>query len=192
MTESTPPPDQRWSDPAASQPAASQPAAPPPSYATTTGTTAVTTTERPALVTWGSITLIVLGALTILIGLLFLLGGAIFAGASGSDLESAGAPAGVGGMLGAFAGALIVIAIIVIAWGAVEIWAAVKAMAGRNWARITGMVLAGIAALFGLLGLFGTGQEGSNPVLSIVLLVANAFVVYAYATTGRWFASRSV
>lgn len=185
MTESTPPPDQRWSDPAAPEvPASSHPA---------TGTSE----PRPGRVTWGSITLIVLGALTAVLGVLALLGGAAVSNDPSILDDIAGLPAGFEEIAGT---ALIGIAIVFLVWGAAEIWVAIKALAGRNWARITGIVLACLGALFALLGILGSfgataaaQQEGGagGLILNVVLLAAYAFVIYAYATAGSWFKSRS-
>jgi len=165
LTESTPPPEQRWSDPTAPQVSAN-------AYSPA-GTAAE---PRPGLVTWGSITLIALGALTAVIGLVLLLGGAVIS----SDPR-----------------VLIGVAIVLLLWGAAEIWAAIKALAGRNWARITGIVLAGLGALFTFLGILGSlfavsADAGvSGLILNVALLAAYAFAIYAYATAGRWFSSRT-
>jgi len=188
MTESTPPPDQRWST---DEPTASDPARPPApastSYATPASTTAaVAPAGRPGLVTAGSITLIVLGALTVLIGVLSLLFGVLLAGGNAAEL----AP-GFEGMLGAFGGMLIFIAILVLVFGALEIWAGINALGGRSWARITGIVLSVIGAAMFVGGLFGARGDDANPILNIVFVAAYLFVVYALATGGRWFTARS-
>jgi hypothetical protein len=181
MTESTPPPDQRWStdEPAASDAArASTPAA---------STAAVVTQGRPGIVTAGSITLIVLGALGLLIGVALFLIGVGFAG----DDTIATAP-GVEGMLGAFGGMLIFAAILLILFGALQIWAGINALGGRGWARMTGLVLSVIGAALFVGGLFWAGAgEGANPILNIVVGAAYLFVIYALATGGRWFSARS-
>lgn len=188
MTESTRPPDQRWStdEPTAGDPAAAAPSA---SYATPApATTAVVPAGRPGMVTAGSVTLIVLGTLTILFGVLMLLGGALFAGAGVGD---AAAPPGFEGMMGAFAGMLIFIAILVLVFGALEAWAGINALGGRSWARITGIVLSVIGAALFVGGLFSSGAEGGSPVLNIIFLAAYAFVIFALATGGSWFSARS-
>lgn len=195
MTESTRPPDQRWSsdDPATRDPATTDPATAPPatSSAPTTSTTSTAVVEtrdgRPGLVTAGAITLIVLGVLTVLFSLLAFLGGALFAG-GGAD--GAAAPPGFEGMMGAFAGMLFFIAILVLVFGALQVWAGINALGGRSWARITGIVLAVIAAALFVGGLFTAGGEGSNPILNIVFIAAYAFVIFALASGGRWFSSR--
>ncbi|MEP7081395.1 MAG: hypothetical protein ABI841_00305 [Chloroflexota bacterium] len=195
MTESTRPPDQRWSndEPTAADPAA--PAAPPPaaapaSYAaSSTSTAVVEPVRRPGVVTAGSITLIVLGALTILFGVLFVLFSALFAGA-GAGGELAETP-GLGGMLGAFAGMLIFMAILVLLFGALQLWVGINALGGRSWARITGIVLSVIGAALFAGGLTSAGSEGSSPVLNIIFIAAYLFVIFAFATGGRWFGART-
>ena len=199
MTESTRPPDQRWSSDESTASDAEVPAAPPPpvapaststSYATSSSSTAVAEpVGRPGIVTAGSITLIVLGALSLLGGVLFMLGGALFAGAEGS--EALDVPPGLEGMAGAFAGMLIFIAILVLIYGALEIWAGINALGGRSWARITGIVLSVIGAALFIGGLLGATEEGANPVLNIIFIAAYLFVIYALATGGRWFGPRT-
>ena len=199
MTESNRPPDERWSsdEPAAADPVA--PAAPPPaaapvststSYATSSSSAAVVEpVGRPGIVTAGSITLIVLGALSLLGGVLFMLGGALFAGAD--DSAALDVPPGMEGMAGAFAGMLIFIAILVLIYGALEIWAGINALGGRSWARITGIVLSVIGAALFIGGLLTATEEGANPVLNIVFIAAYLFVIFALATGGRWFGPRT-
>ncbi|MGZ8475561.1 MAG: hypothetical protein ACXWWQ_04960 [Candidatus Limnocylindria bacterium] len=193
MTESNRPPDERWSsdEPAAAAPVA--PAAPvstPTSYATSSSSTAaVEPLRRPGIVTAGSITLIVLGALSLLGGVLFMLGGALFAGADAS--EALDVPPGLEGMAGAFAGMFIFIAILVLIYGALEIWAGINALGGRSWARITGIVLSVIGAALFIGGLLGATEEGANPVLNIVFVAAYVFVIVALAMGGSWFGRRT-
>ncbi len=188
MTESTPPQDQGWSD----RPATTGEAPPAATSWSTPSTTgpAVVTAERPGLVTGAGIVLIVMGVLTLIIGLFAMLGAAIFAGAAGSLGETADAPAGFGNMMGAFAGLIVVFVVLIVAWGVLQIVAGVKAMGGRNWARITGIVVAIIGALFALSGL-ANPDAGGGIVISIAIAAAYAFVVFALATSGRWFASRT-
>jgi hypothetical protein len=198
MTQS-PPPDQGWSDrPTTTDttdtapPASTQWSGP--------GTTAnAVVVERPGRVTAASIILIVLGALSVLFGLLALLGGALFAGAASDPSVQAEIP----GLPAAFAGIILVVAVILLAWGILEILSGAKALGGRNWARITGIVLSVIGLLLFVLGLLGsmgapqTGVEGAEAagptsmIINVVIAAAYAFVIWAFATSGRWFASRS-
>lgn len=144
--------------------------------------------ERPGTVTAAGITLIVLGVLTLLLGVILLIVGGLFAGAAGGMPESE-VPAGFGGMMGAFAGAIIVFMLIVIAFGVLQLVSGIQVLAGRSWARITGIVVAAIA---GLLALAGLGDsDGGGVIFSLVLVAANAFVIWALATTGPWFAARA-
>lgn len=190
MTESPPPPDQGWSDrPTSSEPA---PASWPPYAAPASTTTAVATAQRPGMVTAAGIILIVLGAITLLFGAIFLLGAAIFTGAAGSIGEATDAPAGAATLLGAAGGLLIVLAVLVLAWGVLDIVVGIKAMGGRSWARITGIVLGVIGALLSLGSLAGSLEGGvQGVIINIALAAAYAFVIFALATSGRWFAARS-
>lgn len=160
MTQATPPADPAWAS--AQQPALQ---------------------TRPGMVTAAGITLIVLGVLTMLLGLLLLLGAGLFAGAAGSIPETADMP-GMGGMFGAFAGAILIFTLIVLGFGALQLVSGVKALGGRAWARVTGIVVAIIA---GVLALAGIGSAEGGAVINIALVAANAFVVFALATSGPWF-----
>lgn len=142
--------------------------------------------ERPTTVTAAGITLIVLGALTLLVSLLLLIGVGLFAGVAGSIPESE-IPAGMGGLFGAFAGAIFVIMLIVAAFGVLQLVSGIQVLGGRNWARITGIVVAGIA---GLLALAGIGDP-EGMIFSLILVIANGFVIWALATAGPWFAARA-
>jgi hypothetical protein len=144
--------------------------------------------ERPGMVTTAAIVMIVLGVLIVLFGLLFMLAGAVFTGAQGTpELEGAGIPPGMAGVAGGF---LIGIAVIVLAIGILDIVAGAQVLSGKGWARITGIVLAVVLALFGLLGLFG-GGDPSGLIVSVILIAANVFIVWGLASGGRWFAARA-
>ncbi len=143
--------------------------------------------ERPTTVTAAGITLIVLGALTLLVSLLLLIGVGLFAGAAGSIPESE-VPAGFGGLFGAFAGAIFVIMLIVAAFGVLQLVSGIQVLGGRGWARVTGIVVAAIA---GLLALAGIGDP-EGMIFSLILVIANGFVIWALATSGPWFATRAV
>jgi hypothetical protein len=134
--------------------------------------------------------MIIVGALFALFGLIALLGAAFVGSIGGSAADQAGVPSG---MFGAFAGIIIVVAIILLAIAVLDIVAGIKVLSGRPWARITGIVVAIVLALFGLLGLAGSGSgtDAGSPIFGIVLLAANVFIVFALATTGRWFADRA-
>lgn len=141
---------------------------------------------RPGPVTAAGITLIVLGIITILLGLLLLVGVGLFAGAAGSAPEMTDMP-GMGGMLGAFAGAILVITLLIVAIGALQLVTGMSVLGGRAWARITGIVLGIIGGVFALAGI---GQDG-GVIVNVAFAIANGYVVYALATTGNWFTARS-
>jgi hypothetical protein len=142
--------------------------------------------ERPGLVTAAGITMIAIGALVVLLGLLFLLIGAVIGGAS-SQFESQ--VPGFSGVSGAVTGVVIVLAIIVLAIGIFEIFAGAKVLGGRSWARMTGIVL---AVLLGLIGLGSLGGGSDSVAFGLAWVVANAFVIWALVANGRWFGPRSV
>lgn len=158
-------------------PAAPPPAAPPP------------VAERPGIVTAAGVTLIVLSVLTLLLALILLIGVGLFAGAAGSMPDAAEIPAGFEGMFGAFAGAFLVFTLIVAAFGVLQLVSGIQVLGGRSWARVTGIVVAAIAGLLSLAGI-GGGDSG-GVVIGLALVAANAFVIWALATTGPWFAARS-
>jgi hypothetical protein len=142
--------------------------------------------ERPGMVTAAGITLIVLGALTLLISLFLLIGIGLFAGAAGSIPES-DMPAGFGGMMGAFAGMFFVLMLVVLAFGVLQLASGIKVLGGRSWARVTGIVVAAIAGLLAVSGL----ANSDGIIFSLILVAANGFVIWALLTTGPWFAARS-
>lgn len=143
--------------------------------------------QRPSIVTAAGITLIVLGILTLLLALILLVGVGLFAGAAGSIPES-DVP-GVGGMVGAFAGVVFLFMAIVAAFGIVQLVSGIQVLSGRSWARWAGIVVSAIAGLFALAGL--AGNDGGGVVLNLVMVGANAFAIWALATTGPWFESRA-
>jgi hypothetical protein len=191
MTQSTPPPDQGWSDrPATTTDATEAPPAPSAWPAASTGGTVVAPVARPGLVTAAGVVLIVLGVLTLVIGVFGIIGAAAFAGVAGSLGETADAPAGFGNMMGAFAGLVVVVVILVLAWGVLQIVAGAKSLSGRNWARITGIVVGVIGALLFLAGL--TNPDAGNGIfVNIAIAAAYVFVVIALAMGGSWFRARS-
>jgi hypothetical protein len=138
------------------------------------------------MVTAAGVVMIVLGALVILLGLLFLIGGA-FIGGAGSEIETE--VPGFSGMAGAVAGVIIVLAVIFLAFGILNIVAGANVLGGRGWARITGIVL---AIILGLLSLLGLGEDqGGGIIITLLLIAANAFIVWALVASGSWFAARA-
>jgi hypothetical protein len=188
MTYAPPPPGEPSSPPPAPPPAGAPPGAPPPGYqAGWVQPVAAAPSVRPTLVTAAGVTMIAVGAIIVLFGLLFLLAGAIIGGAA-SQIDTQ--MPGFGAMSGAVTGVVIVLAIILLAVGILDILAGAKVFSGRPWARMTGIVLAVILGLLGL-GSLGGGGDGGNVVLGLVWVAANAFIVFALATTGSWFGERA-
>ena len=111
---------------------------------------------RPGMVTGAGITMIVLGALIVLFGLIALIAGAFVGGAANQINNST---PGLGGMAGAFAGVIIVIAVIFLAFGILDIVAGANVLGGRSWARITGIVVAAVVGLLSLPGLFNGDRK---------------------------------
>lgn len=68
----------------------------------------------------------------------------------------------------------------------------IGALQGKNWGRITGIVVSVIVLLFLLLGLpaaLGSG-EASGMVFSLVLIVLYGLTIWALAKAGPYFAYR--
>lgn len=142
---------------------------------------------RPGMVTGAGITMIVLGALIVLLGLFAVIAGVFVGGAANAiNVQTPG----FGNLAGAVAGVIIVFALILLAIGILDIVAGANVLGGRQWARITGIVLAVILALFGLGSVAGNGSGNGGGVIGILMLLANIFIVWALATTGGWFAAR--
>lgn len=178
--DSTPPPQAPYQPPPDNPPAPPPPAAPPANWG---GDAPAARMARPGAVTAAGIVMIVLGVLTLLLGLLFLVGAAAIGGAANSP----GLNSQIGSLGGAVGGFIAVVAAIVIAFGALQVIAGINILPGKNWARITAIVLAVIAGLLSLPGLFAR-NAGGGVVISIVVIAAYAFTIWALATNGRWFA----
>ncbi|HXF73096.1 MAG TPA: hypothetical protein VNO79_10860 [Actinomycetota bacterium] len=116
---------------------------------------------RPGLVTAAAVLLFIGGGLGALGGLLAVTGGGF-----------------VGGGLGGIA---IVLGLVMLAVGALEIYAGVQVLALKEQGRMIGLVLAAIGALLSLL------QLGAVPGSAIVGLAINGFVIYALVTTASAF-----
>lgn len=193
MTSASPPDDQSTPDqapePEVAPPAAAAPVSPqyvapqasgaPPTY----GAASV----RPGTVTTAGILMIIIGALITIFGLLSLIGGAFLSG--GGDMLEEQVP-GLNGMAGAVAGVIIVFGLILLVYGILEIVAGANVLGGKGWARITGIVLAAIIGFFNLLSLFSP-RQGSGILITLLVLAANAFIIWALATSGSWFAARA-
>ena len=114
---------------------------------------------RPGIVTAAGVLLIIAGALQVLFGLLFV----------------AGAVAG--------GGFFTLIAIVLLAVGAVEIYAGIKVLGLQEVGRRIGLAVAAVVLLFNLLSI------RRAPVSAIVGIVLNGFILYALIQHGEHFRS---
>jgi hypothetical protein len=115
--------------------------------------------RRSGWVTTAAVVLLVVGALSALLGLVFLIIGLAFGPGFAEMMETApGAPTDVdfAAASGILTGVMVGVGIVSIVWAATHIAAGVGILGGRGWARITGIVLSVIGLLFSLLGLVGT------------------------------------
>ena len=139
---------------------------------------------RPTGVTLAGIFLIVMGVLFALGGAACGLMGSLFATASGQDTS---------GLLGMIAGFGIVAGLIALVLGILQIAAGAGSMGGRGWARITGIILSVIFAIFAVLGGLGsfTSQDGmTSGITTLIVGVLYALTAYALIAAGSWFAAR--
>jgi hypothetical protein len=137
------------------------------------------------MVTAAGVVMITFGALLTLLGIFAAIGGAFISG-GGLQSQFSGIP---GVATGAVGGVIIVIALVFLALGILDMVAGASVISGRGWARITGIVLAAIFAIFSLLSLGNSSQNGL--VITLLVIAGNAFVVWALATTGAWFEARA-
>jgi hypothetical protein len=157
--------------------------APPPNYQWATQPPGPA--ARPGLVTAAAIVLLVLGVLTAIFGLFALLAASIFT----SGMEIPGMEQFGENAAGAIGGLIAIIGGVVVVFGVLQVLSGINIFSARSWARILGIVLTVIGALFGLLALFGGNDPAANssPIFGLVLLVANGFVIWVLATNGRYF-----
>jgi hypothetical protein len=142
---------------------------------------------RPGSITTAAILLIVFGVILGLLGLLVMLGGALF-GAIRDSPELAGQLGEVPESFGVF---ILVLGAIMTAWGSLQVMAAIFVLSRRTWARITAMILAILGALIGLATII-PGENGINPVgatISLLFVGGHAFAIWALASQGRWFSA---
>jgi hypothetical protein len=139
------------------------------------GVTAVP--SRPAGVTIAAVFGFIFGALGGLATILLIFAGAIFGGATGAaDAEVPG----LGSLVGAFTGVLIVVGLLALAWTVVMIWGSAQAISGRS--RVLLIVGASISIFTTGLSFFGSlGDENSTAggiILSLIFFaMAIAIVV---------------
>jgi hypothetical protein len=87
MTYAPPPPGEPSSPPPAPPPAGAPPGAPPPGYQGWTQPAPAVPSQRPGLVTAAAVTMIIVGALFALFGLIALLGAAFVGSIGGSAAD---------------------------------------------------------------------------------------------------------
>jgi hypothetical protein len=132
---------------------------------------------RPVGVTLAAIYLIVMGVLVALVG------GCVagFSGLLGSAVDNAGV--GGGGAILAIGGGF---GIIVLALGIVSIVAGVGAVQGKNWGRITGIVISALAVVGAVLTVVGTGDFSGN-IATIIVGVLYALCAWALIQANAYF-----
>jgi hypothetical protein len=174
-----PPPPPAETIPAAAPPATPWPAAAP--------VAVPSAPPRPGTITAASIILIIFGVILGLLGLLVMLGGALFPAIKDAP-ELAGQLGSVPASFGTF---ILVLGAIMTAWGSLQVVAAIFVLARRTWARITAMILAILGALIGLASII-PGENGLTPVgatISLLFVGGHAFAIWALASQGRWFSA---
>lgn len=101
---------------------------------------------------------IIIGSLSALGGLcVFLIGG--LAGGAAHDFR--GNPGA--GLAGILAGAILVVAFLILVVAVLEILAGIGVLNRKNWARILTLVLGGLSAVLGLVHIFGMVSAMNNP-----------------------------
>ncbi|MGH2454948.1 MAG: DUF7144 family membrane protein [Candidatus Limnocylindria bacterium] len=148
----------------------------------------VAAAERPGHLLAAAVILIVLGVLVALIGAVLLLFGALF----GSLADMPEITLQVGRLPDALGGFFVVLGLLILGYGVLQVATGIAVLPGRSWARITGMILASLGALFGLAGLFPVdgGGVGGGAVVSVVIVSAYVYTIWALASQGGWFARR--
>ena len=142
---------------------------------------------RPGAITAAAILLIIFGVVLALLGLLVMLGGALFPALKDSP-ELAGQLGAVDDSFGVF---ILVLGVIMAGWGGLQVVAAIFVLSRRTWARITAMILAILGALIGLATII-PGENGLSPVgatISLLFVGGHAFAIWALASQGRWFSA---
>lgn len=142
---------------------------------------------RPGSITAAAIILIIFGAILGLVGLLVMLGGALFPAIKDSP-ELAGQLGSVSDSFGVF---ILVVGVILAAWGGLQVVAAIFVLSRRTWARIAAMILAILGALVGLATII-PGENGLSALgatVSLLLVGGHAFAIWALASQGRWFSA---
>jgi hypothetical protein len=181
MTQTPPPSEAPPPPPSAPAPSAPAPSAPPPPPTTTASAQLADT--RPSGVTTASLILGVLGVVSLLMGLALVL----IANAADAYLPEGVNPAAFG------AGAQVT-GFFYIAFGIVQLAAAMLAWGGRDLGRLLGLlsgIIGLLVALAGLLGLLATSANVADRtvglVVWVVVVLAYALILYALWTNKGWF-----
>jgi hypothetical protein len=154
--------------------------------------------NRPIALTVAAILMTLFGLLVALVSLPVFLGGSLLSGQA-----IPGLPSGV--TTQSISGAITIVGVVILVIGILCLYAGLGGFAGRQSARLLGIILGVIFLLFSILGLVSafsapssvtangtTVNTGSSIIVSVVFVVVWAFIVYAYIAAGRWFSARSV
>jgi hypothetical protein len=139
------------------------------------GNTAVP--ARPGGVTIAAIFGFIFGALGVVATILLIFAGAIFGGATSGADE---AVPGLGSVVGAVTGFLVVFGILALAWTVVMIWGSVQALSGRS--RVL-LIIGGSIAIFSTgLSFFGSFSDSSTSnaggiILSLIFFIISIAIV---------------
>ncbi|WP_030764289.1 hypothetical protein [Streptomyces sp. NRRL F-2664] len=151
--------------------------------------------EMPGGAKAARVVLFVVGALQVLSGLFFIIGGAVFAAAfsgSGSSAEDAGAVAGTAG---------VVVGILFIGFALWPILTAAKLAKGRSGVRVSGIIYGSLQTLFAVLGVLvnlvalgasehSTGSGGLTAISvlpSVISLALGLTIIIGLAKAGDYF-----
>jgi hypothetical protein len=147
----------------------------------------------PGSVTTGRVLLIVEGVLWLLLGALVLIVG-IGVAALGHSFTFNGQTTSVGGAATAAGVAVIVVGAILVALSITGIWSGAAMGRLTGGPRVTGLVLASLGLLLGILSAVGGSETFTNastgttyqssPVPGIVLIVVNALIIWGIGLSG--------
>jgi hypothetical protein len=137
---------------------------------------------RPGGVTIAAIFGFIFGALGVVATILLIFAGAIFGGATGGAEE---AVPGLGSVVGAVTGVLVVIGILALAWTIIMIWGSVQALSGRS--RVL-LIVGGSIAIFSTgISFFGSFSDSSTSnaggiILSLIFFLISIAIVVLLCT----------